>query len=108
VRLNPELAGDTEGVDACRSPPTGFIASAMQFAMMATAERYGEFVADLEAETSGLRKAQMVGIARLPATDQARLSGDKPEVGLVAVAAQFPKGQHALVDFGRLGFRRHW
>jgi hypothetical protein len=31
--------------------------------MMATAERHGEFVADLEAETAGLRKAHMVGIA---------------------------------------------
>jgi hypothetical protein len=31
--------------------------------MMATAQRYGEFVADLEAEPSGLRKPHMVGIA---------------------------------------------
>jgi hypothetical protein len=34
------------------------------------------------------------------------LPGDKPEVGLVAVAAQLGEGQHALVDAGRFGRRR--
>jgi hypothetical protein len=34
----------------------------------------------------------------LPSTDQAGLPGDKPEVELVAVAAQLGKGQRALVD----------
>ena len=40
----------------------------------------------------------MRGAAGLPGTDQAGLLGNKPEMGLVAVAAQLGEGQHALVD----------
>src|SRR5216683_669881 len=77
--------------------------------MMATAQRHGEFVADLEAKTSGLRKPHMVGIAGLPGTNQAGLPGDEAEVGLVAMTPQLWKGQHALVDFGRFGLvHRFW
>jgi hypothetical protein len=63
VRLGPELPRGTHPIDSFCAPPIGFVAGAVQFAMMATAQRYGEFVADLEAETAGLRKAHMVGIA---------------------------------------------
>ena len=66
--------------------------------MMATAQRHGEFVADLEAKSSGLGETQMVGIARLPATDHAGLFRDKSKVNFVALSAWLGKGQHALVD----------
>jgi hypothetical protein len=101
MRLNPERPCGSHRVDALCAPPNAFIAGAVKFAMMAAAQRHGELVADLEAETPGLGKAHMMGIARLPATDQAGLPGDKAEVGLVAVAAQLGEGQHALVDSGR-------
>jgi len=68
---------------------------------LTTASR-SQFAPDMQKE----RKAQMVGIARLPGTDQAALPGDKAEMGLVAVAAQLGKGQHALVNSGRFGLRR--
>jgi len=59
MRLNPELPPAPIASTPFRAPPIGFIAwPAVQFAMMATAERHGEFVADLDPETSGLRKAQ--------------------------------------------------
>ena len=45
----------------------------MQLPMMATAERHGELIADLEAQGSGLGKPQMMRIGRLPAADQAGL-----------------------------------
>ena len=57
VRLSPKFASHANRVDASRGPPAGFVASAVQLAMMSTAERYSEFVAYLEAETSSLRKA---------------------------------------------------
>ena len=98
----------TDRVDAPCVPPAGFIAGAVKFAVMAPAQWHGELVADLEAETPRLGKAHMVGIAGLPGADQAGLFGDKPEVGLVAVAAQFRKGQHALVDSVRFGLRRRF
>jgi hypothetical protein len=66
VHLNPKRPRGSHRVDTLCAPPNAFVTGAMQFAMMSTAESHGEFVADLEAETSGLRKAQMVGIAGLP------------------------------------------
>ena len=106
--LDPELARDANRVDALVAHHLASLPARCSFAMMATAERHGEFVADLEAETSGLRKPQMMGIAGLPGTDQAGLPGDKAEVGLVAVAAQLGKGQHALVDSVRFDHCRRF
>ena len=45
----------------------------MQLAMMAAAERYGEFITDFEAYRSGLHKTQMMGIGGLPSADGTRL-----------------------------------
>jgi hypothetical protein len=56
----------------------------MQLAMMAAAQRDGELIADLAGERPALGKAQVMGIARLTAADQARLLGD--EIHVVAVA----------------------
>ena len=108
MRFGPKGARHANRVDARCGPPAGFVSGAVQLAMMSTAERHGELVADLEAETAGLREAQMVGIAGLPGTDQAWLFGDELKVVLIAVAAQLGKGQHALVDlvdWFRMGFR---
>jgi len=41
--------------------------------MMAATERDGELVADLAAKSSGFGKAEVVGIARCAAADEARL-----------------------------------
>jgi len=41
----------------------------MELAMMAAAQRYGELVAGLAAKRSGLRKAQVMRIARAAAAD---------------------------------------
>jgi hypothetical protein len=62
------------------APPRGLIAVAMDFAMMTAAERNSEFITDLAAQGSALSKAQVMGIAGLPAADQAGLLGDMPEV----------------------------
>jgi len=68
--------------------------------MVCPAQWDREFVADLEAETAGLRKPQMMGIARLPPADEARLFGHEPQVGFVAQAPHHGERQHALVDAG--------
>ena len=46
----------------------------MQLPVMVTAKRDGEFVADFETQGSRLRKAQMVRIGGLAATDQVLLN----------------------------------
>ena len=106
MRFSPELSRSVERVNASRRPPLGFVAGAMQFAMMATAQRHGEFVADLEAKSAGLGEAQMVGVAGLPAADHAGLLGDKTKVNFVALSAWLGKGQHTLVDRFPECFRR--
>jgi len=51
VSLDPEPQCGPKRVDSHFAPPVGYLAGAMQFAMVATAQRHGEFVADFEAES---------------------------------------------------------
>ena len=69
----------------------------MHFAMMSPAERDSEFVADLAAECTRLRKAQMVWIGWPPAADQARLLNHMPDMIAVTNAARFGEDKHTLV-----------
>ena len=64
-------------------PPIDFLAGPVQLPMMRATQRHGELVADLEAETAGLREPQMVRVAGLAAADEARLLGHEAQVLLV-------------------------
>ena len=57
--------------------------------MMGATERHRELIADLEAEAPGLREAQVVGIRRLAATNDAGLRGNKLAVAFVAPPSGF-------------------
>ena len=72
----------------------------MQLAVVRTAQRDREFVADLEAETAGLRKPQMVRVTGLAAADEAGLFRNEPQMLLVPQPSGFWEGQHAFVDAG--------
>src|SRR5258708_1762534 len=61
----------------------------MQLAMMGAAERHRELVTDLEAETSGLREAQVMGIRRLTAANHTGLCSDKFAMTFVAPPRRF-------------------
>ena len=76
--------------------------------MVCPAQRDREFVADLEAETAGLRKPQMVGIAGLAPADEAGLFGHEPQMGLVPQATRHGDCQHAFVDAGADLLVRRW
>jgi hypothetical protein len=56
---------------------------AMPLLIMFAAEWDRKFVADLAPERSRLGKFEVVRIARLAPADQARLRGDKPQMGLI-------------------------
>jgi hypothetical protein len=71
----PERGSDADRLDAVLTPPSAFIAAPMQFAVMHPAQWHGELVTNPLSESARLRKAQMMRIARLPATDKARLFG---------------------------------
>ena len=79
-------------------PPGHFVAGLMQLPMMTAAEGYGELVADFEAEGPGLGKPQVMRIGRLPATDEAGLRGNEPQMGLVTQPLGLGDGEKALVD----------
>ena len=70
----------------------------MNLAMMPTAECDDPLVADLSPQCAALRKAQMMGIARLASTDQAGLLGNKAHVVAIANAPRFGMRQDRLVD----------
>src|ERR1700723_3666629 len=82
----PQFSRGLRWINSGIAPLRGFIAVAVEFAMIAAAERDGELVADLSAKCPALGEAQVVGVAGLPAADQAGLRRDEPEVIAVADA----------------------
>jgi hypothetical protein len=57
MRAQPKLSRNGGGIDIQILPPRFFIAVPMDLAMMSSAQRHGELVADLAAECSALSKA---------------------------------------------------
>jgi hypothetical protein len=76
--FEPEPAREVDRRDAGSRPPIDFLTGAVQFAMVSAAQWHGKFVADLEAETARLGKAQMVRVAGLAPADEAWLFGHEP------------------------------
>ena len=70
----------------------------MQLAVMTPAERNSELIAHLEANGSGLRKAQVMRVCGLAATDETGLRSDELQMGLVAQPLGLSKGKKAFVD----------
>jgi hypothetical protein len=79
-------------------PPGEFVANVVELAMMGAAEGDGELVADLAAERLGLGEADVVGVGRDGAAENARLRRHVAEMVLVAEATGFAEGEGALVD----------
>ena len=79
VASQPQRSSSDRRIDPGHLPPCGFIAMAVNLAMVSSAQRDGELVADLAAERPALREAQMMGIRRLPAADRGRAVG--PRIG---------------------------
>jgi hypothetical protein len=77
MRLKPQTSCGNVRVNAGSSPPVAFVTVAMNLAMMHSTERDNPLVADLSSQCAALRKAQMMGIGRCAATDEARLARDK-------------------------------
>jgi hypothetical protein len=92
MHLQPQRAGSEGRINASSFPPRGFIARAMDLAMMAAAQRHGELIADLAANRAVLREAQMMGICRPAPANQTRLFGYEPDVLLVTKAARLGMG----------------
>ena len=96
--LLPQVLGDRQCVDLDALPPGNFVARLMQLPVMAAAQRYGELVADLQADGSGLREPQVMRIGGLSAADEAGLRGDELQMRLVTQPLRLGDGELALVD----------
>jgi hypothetical protein len=101
MRLLPQSLGKWHGIDFEALPPGQFIARLMQLPVMATAKRHSELVADFETERPGLREPQVMRIRRLPPADEARLRGDKPQMGFVTQPLGLGNCEKALIDLPR-------
>jgi hypothetical protein len=96
--LKPQRAGGDGRINPGLAPPSGFIAVAMDLAVVASAQRNRELIADLAPERSALGESQVVGIGGLPAANEARLRGDVAHVVTIANPAGFGQRQQAFFD----------
>jgi hypothetical protein len=62
MRLLPEPLGNLERIDSVVLPPDRFVACAMQFPVMTTAERDCKFIAHLETDRPRLGKSEVVRV----------------------------------------------
>jgi hypothetical protein len=98
MRFEPEVPGDRHRIDRTLAPPFGLFSITVKLAMVAAAQRHSELIADLAAKRSGLRKPQVMGVARLAAADQAGLLRHMAHVVAIADSARLGERQEALVD----------
>ena len=86
--LKPKCSGRDDRINTDVCPPNGFVATAVDLAMVPAAQRDDELIADLAAERPSLGKSQMVSVRRPSAANQARTPGDRLNVLAVAYPAQ--------------------
>jgi hypothetical protein len=89
MRFEPQSTGGDSRINADLLPPRRLVATTMDFAMMAAAEQYGEFVANLSAKGPLLRKAYMMRIGRRATANQTGLFRDEPHMFAIANSARF-------------------
>ena|ERR1700733_1413574 len=98
VRLKPQFTGGVGRINPRSLPPRSFIAATVNLAMVPATQRHGELIADLAAQRTALRKAQVVGVAGLTATDQAGLLSDEADMIAIADAPRFGVSKDRFVD----------
>src|SRR5580658_6051783 len=96
--LEPQHPGCNGWIDAGVSPPSGFLATAVDLAMVSAAQRDGELIADLAPQRPALGKSQVMGIRGLSAADQAMALGNRPNMISVPDPAGLGEGKCALVQ----------
>lgn len=101
IRLIPQFLRHLERIDVggFSGPPSQLVAGLVKLAMMGSAKRNGELIADLAAEGPAWGKSQMMGVGGATAAEQARLAGDKPQVLFAAPSWQMPEGEGASIYF---------
>src|SRR5216684_3633903 len=103
-RGNPKHPRRRDGINSPPPPPADFVSGVMVVAVMRSAQRHRELVADLAPHRARLSEPQMVGVRGTSPADQTRLGCNELEVSFVAMAAHLANGELAFVDFGGISF----
>jgi hypothetical protein len=85
----PQPVRNGDRVDASERPPCRLIAAPVKGTMMSTAQRHRELIADPAAQSPWLHESEVMGVARLPPTQQAWSRRHELQMGAIAVAARF-------------------
>ena len=99
LAFSPQACGHRERVKFVLLPPQPFIAGCVVLLMVNGAERYREFVTDLEPKASRLCEADVMGVARRSPTNEAGLLGHIAQMLLGSDPLWFADGERTLVDF---------
>ena len=94
----PKIFGDPKRIDLHVFPPIRFVTFLMQFPVMPSTQRYGELIANFQANAMRLCKSQMMRVTRLSSADKTRLRGDELEMRLVTQPLGLGNGELGLVD----------
>src|SRR6202051_1897857 len=94
-RRDPEHPRRGERINSPSRPPCDFVSEAMDVTVMGSAQRYREFIADLESHCPRLSEAQMVGVSGASAADQTRPRCNELEMAFVAMPTWFNDREHA-------------
>ena len=97
--VSPRARKPPDGLDAVSAPPGALIAAPVKFAVMRPAQWHGELVTDLLSKSPRLRKAQMMRVAGLPATDEAGLFGDEAQVLSISLPQRFWDCERSLTGY---------
>ena len=96
--FQPQRASGDRWIDAGPFPPSPFITTVMNLAVMPATQRNCELIADFAAKCGWLRESEVVGICRASAANETSLLGDRLDMLAVANAPRHRQCQHAFVD----------
>ena len=85
MSCQPKAARGCQRFDPSSRPPISFLADAMQFAVMCSAQRNRELITDLLSKSAILRELEVMRVARLTSAEQARLLRDEPQMMAIAL-----------------------
>jgi hypothetical protein len=94
----PEPFGHGQWINFDILPPCELCALPVELAVMVPAQRDSELIADLATERPALREAEVMGIRRLSAANQARVPSDEFDVISITNPAWLKEEQRALIN----------
>jgi hypothetical protein len=99
LAFSPQARGHSKRINLVLLPPQPFIAGCVVLLMVNGAQRYREFVTDLEPKAPGLCEADVMGVARRSPTNEAGLLGHIAQMLLGSDSFWLADSEDTLVDF---------